>query len=238
MDFIEKTYSSILTFCLNILNPFKKIFISTECKIHKLINLQAVKILMNDNYINAFIFYGKNTSYINAGTHWADQDFKSSFHLYNPYTEKGLYGRKNAMDLAVEYYNKATNLWLEHKKNKSMFYLGAALHIIQDMTIPQHAKVRLLDNHRQYEQFIKKTYFHISKFRVEKGTYNFNSIYEYIKFNSKCALNIYKETKSIKEKELRYYTIAESTLPLAQRTTAGCMLMFYNDVVKRINSLP
>ncbi len=232
MDFIEKTYSSILTFCLYILNPFKKIFISTECKIHKLINLQAIKILMNDNYIKAFEFYGENISSINFGAYWADQDFKSSFHLYNPNTNKGLYGRKNAMDITVEYYNKAVNLWRDNKKSRSMIYLGAALHIVQDMTIPQHANVRLLDNHRQYEQFIKKTYFNISEFRAEKGTYKFNSIYDYIKFNSTCALNIYKETKNINEKELKYYTIAQNTLPLAQKTTAGCMLMFYNNVVK------
>lgn len=231
MKSFEKMYGSFLNISFYILNPFKKLIIRTECKVHKYINKHALEILKNDNYRESYDFYQSYIHNIDRGVHWADQDFKSSTHLYNPHTNKGLFGRKNALDVAIIYYNKATNLWRKNKKNKSMFFLGAALHIVQDMTIPQHANVRLLDDHRQFEQFIKRTYLHIEEFTVKKGTHKLNSINEYIIFNSKQALKIYEEAKDIEEREARYYKVAKYSLSLAQRTTAGCLLMFYEDVV-------
>ena len=52
------------------------------------------------------------------------------------------------------------------------------------MTIPQHANIRLLDNHRQYESYIKRTYKYLNDFKIEK-TYLLSSIEIYIKFNTR-----------------------------------------------------
>ena len=233
MGLIEKTYGSFLEYTFTFLNPFKKALINTHCDVHKFINIQALRILKKDNHLDAFKFFTLNISSINKGNHWADQDFKSSSHLYNPHTKKGLFGRMNAMDLAVMYYNKSQKLWLDGHNEKSMFYFGAAVHIIQDMTIPQHANVKLLDNHRQYENFIKKTYENMDSFKATHGTYVLDTVEEYIGFNARMALKIHKKFKNIKENEVRYYKIASCTLPLAQRTTAGCMLTFYKEMVKK-----
>ena len=161
---------------------------------------------------------------------WADQDFKSSNHFYNLYKRKGLYGRKSAMDLGVEYYNKSIKLWKQGEFNQSLFYLGAALHIVQDMTIPQHANIRLLDSHRQYETFVKRTYQHVRDFQVERGAYLLDSIEEYIRFNARIALKVHKRFKRITDDERRYHLVTKCALPLAKKTTAGAMVMFYNDV--------
>ncbi len=233
MNSFEKTYGNILQYTFAFLNPFKKTIIRTHCDVHKFINIQGLRILKNDNHLNAYDFFALSISHINEGAYWADQDFKSSSHLYNPYTKRGLFGRKNAMELAIEYYNLAEKFFLAAEENKSMFYLGAALHIIQDLTIPQHANVRLLDNHRQYETFVKRTYQYINSFKATDKAYVLGTIQEYVRFNARTALKIYRRFKDIKEKESRYYKIASCTLPLAQRTTAGCMLTFYENVVKK-----
>jgi len=81
--------------------------------------------------------------------------FEKCQSFYNPDRKKGLYGNNNALSLAVTYYNKALEYWYDLQPNLAMFYLGAAVHLVQDMTVPHHANVRLLDNHRQYENFIK-----------------------------------------------------------------------------------
>lgn len=235
MSLIEKNYGSFLNYAFTFLNPFKKIIINTHCNVHKFINIQALRILKNDRYNDIFEIFTLNIYHINEGAFWADQDFKSSCHLYNPHTKRGLYGRKTAMDLTVEYYNKAKNLWLKKEEEKAMFYLGAAFHIIQDMTIPQHANARLLDNHKQYETFIKRTYQYIENFKAKENAYRLDTIEEYIRFNAKVAIKVYKRFKNIKEDEGRYYKIASCTLPLAQRTTAGCMLTFYDEVIKKIH---
>ncbi len=233
MDRIEEIYGEFLRYSFAILNPFKKALIRTQCEVHKFINIQAIDILKNDNYEGPYDFYNSMISTINDGAVWADQDFKSSTHLYNPYTKKGLYGRKNALEIAIEYYNRASLLWLDGEDYKSMFYLGAALHILQDMTIPQHANVRLLDNHKQYESFVKKSYQYIEKFKADRGAYILDDMYEYVRFNARIALNIYNRFKNIKEDNERFYKVTSCSLPLAERTTAGCMITFYNNVIKK-----
>ena len=233
MSFFETTYGHILSIVLGIANPVKKRIIKTECEVHRIINIQALKILKNDGYAEEYVFFSSYISDIGQGAVWADQDFKSSNHFYNPYKKKGLYGRKSAMDLGVEYYNKSIKLWHEGKFNKALFYLGAALHIVQDMTIPQHVNIRLLDNHRQYETFVKRTFNHVRDFQVERGAYLLDSIEEYIRFNARIALKVHKRFKRITDDERRFHMVTKCALPLAKKTTAGAMVMFYNDIFSK-----
>ena len=230
IDFIETSYNTALKLIFSAANPAKKLIMDTHCAVHKFININALNILENDKYIREYNFFFNYIIDINKGAVWADQDFKSSNHFYNPVTKKGMYGRKSAMDLGIEYYGESLKLWEMKQFNKSLFYLGAALHIIQDMTVPQHANIRLLDNHRQYEKFIITTYKYVSEFQVETGTYLLKSIEDYVRFNSRVALKVYRKFKSVKDNNERFYLICRCGLPLAERTTAGAMVMFFNEI--------
>jgi phospholipase C len=218
---------------LGIANPVKKRIIKTECEVHRIINIYALKILKNDGYAEEYTFFSSYISDIGKGAVWADQDFKSSSHFYHPYKRKGLYGRKSAMDLGVDYYDRSINLWHVGQFNQSLFCLGAALHIVQDMTIPQHANIRLLDNHRQYETFVKRTYKSVKDFRAESGAYLLDTIEEYIRFNARIALKVHKRFKKVADDERRFHLVTKCALPLAQRTTAGVMVMFYDDIFRK-----
>ncbi len=228
MNIVESIYGNALRYSFAFLNPFKKLIIETQCEVHKFINHQALEILKNEFYMDKYYFYHHFIYDINEGAVWADQDFKSSNHFYNPRTEKGLYGRRNAMDLSLEYLEKCCSLIKIGDYHRAMFYFGATLHLIQDMTIPQHANVRLLDNHRQYENFIKKTYQHMDEFKAETGAYQLNCLQKYMKFNARVAMKIYRKFKSIKEDKERFYKMTACILPLAERTTAGFMIHFFN----------
>jgi len=230
IDIFETVYDYFLDIGFSIINPIKKSVIKTDCKVHKFINVQALQILMSDKYTNEYNFFSSYILDINKGSVWADQDFKSSNHFYNPYKKKGLYGRSNAMELGINYYSKAISLWSVGKFNESLFYLGSALHIIQDMTIPQHANIRLLDNHRQYETFVKLTHDYTSGFQSNNSVYLLDSIADYINFNTRVAIKVYEKFKIISDEEKRYYKVTRCSLPLAQRTTAGAMVMFYRDI--------
>jgi phospholipase C len=233
MERFETTYGFILNKALGIANPVKKRIIKTECEVHRIINVDALKILKNDGHAEEYVFFSSYISYIGKGAVWADQDFKSSNHFYNPYKHKGLYGRKSAMDLGVDYYYKSLKLWHEGEFNQSQFFLGAALHIIQDMTIPQHANIRLLNNHRQYETFVKRTYQNIGDFQAERGAYLLDTIEEYIRFNARIALKVHKRFKKVTDDERRYHLVTKCALPLAKKTTAGAMVMFYRDIFSK-----
>lgn len=227
IDTLETIYNRFLTILFGVANPIKKSIIRTQCEVHKSINIDALNILKNDEYLKEYNFFKKYIKDINEGAVWADQNFKSSNHFYNPYKKKGLFGRKNALDLGKNYYSLALILWEKGKFNKSLFYLGATLHIIQDMTIPQHANIRLLDNHRQYELYIKGMYKYTDSFEVKKGAYLLNSVEDYIEFNAKTTIKIYNKHRKISNSKDRFHSIAKCGLPLAKRTTAGAMIMFY-----------
>ncbi len=228
----EKTYGKAFKYVLFIINPFKKKVIKTECQIHKFINEQALEILKNDRYLDAHYLFCDYIVDLNAGVVWADQDLKSSNHFYSPTKDKGLFGNSNALSLAVEYYKKAKEYWHLHNINLSMFYLGAAVHLVQDMTVPHHANIRLLDKHRQYENYIKRTYLSTPKFAVDRGGYYLENIEEFVRCNARNAIRIYSRLRDIKNEDRRNYTITKFTLPLAQKTTAGCLLKFYKDIAK------
>lgn len=231
---IEKTYGRFFKYIKIFANPLKKVIIQTECRIHKYINIQALEILKNDNYTDAYNFYSDFITNINDGAVWADQDFKSSGHFYNPEKKRGLYGNTHALSLATEYYQNALELWKSGNLEKSMFFLGASIHIVQDMTIPQHANIKLLENHRQFENFIKRTYLNSPKFTVSVGGYYISGIEEAVKCNARNAIKIYSRLKNIKNSNQRYYAISKFTIPLAQKTSAGCFLLFYRDTSRQV----
>ena len=85
---LEWFFHQFLMTIFRILNPLKKMIIKTECQVHKHINLHALTILKNDQFLDSYFFYRDYTDEINKGAVWADQDFKSSNHFYNPYKKK------------------------------------------------------------------------------------------------------------------------------------------------------
>lgn len=227
MSITESTYGGISRAVLAAVNPVKKAVRLTECKVHQRIDLQALQILKNDGYLDCCNFFMNYLSALNEGVVWADQDFKSIQHFYHPYTHKGAYGQKNARTLSEGYYHLAQKYWRRGNIRKAIFFMGATVHLIQDATIPQHANIRFLEHHKQYERFVKKLYEDSSLLKAVNGCLEFDEIREYVQFNARNALRVYKMFRHIKESQLRFYYVAQCSLPMAERTTAGCLLMFY-----------
>ncbi|WFA09348.1 zinc dependent phospholipase C family protein [Tissierella sp. Yu-01] len=232
IDRLETSYNYVLNRIFNLANPIKKSVKKTECKVHIFLNAHAIDILLEGKHLKEYNLFKSYIWSINEGVVWADQDFKSSSHFYNPDKRRGLYGRKNAKELATEYYRKSINLWKYGDKKLAMLYLGASVHIVQDMTVPQHANIKLLDDHYQYENYVKKTYQSLIGFNEEKKPYILDSIADYIRFNSRVSLKVYRRFKHVKEDECRFYKTLRCTLPIAKRTTAGVFLMFYKDITE------
>lgn len=230
MSIFEKYYGKAFKSFLWVINPIKKQVIETECQVHRFITYKALKLLNKYDYGREYEFFNFYLDEINSGVWWADQDFKSINHFYNPGKKRGLYGHGNALAFAKNYYDKAIKFWNKKDIEKSMFYLGASVHIIQDMTIPQHVNIRLLDSHRRYENFVKMTYDVVAEYVTYKKPIMFKDLESYVIFNSKMALKIYDDSRDMKNEEERFHHVTRCILPIAQRTTAGCFLMFLEDV--------
>ena len=134
------------------------------------------------------------------------------------------------MILANTYYKNALYFINKDDYKNGMAYFGAMCHIIQDVTIPQHAKRKLLDSHKQFENYVKLNYKKVKRFKTKEGPLVYKNISDYVNFNSKSALNFDHMYKSINNYRSKFYLIAFNSLNLAQRSTAGCMLMFYDDL--------
>lgn len=234
---VEYSYGKLLKYTMKAINPIKKAVMTTECFVHKAINTQALLILKNDDKILQYELFSNYIADLNLGVVWADQDFKSSGHFYNPFKDRGLYGNTNALTLAKNYYAFAISFWNSNEIKKAMFFLGAAAHLVQDMTVPQHANIKLLQEHHKFEKFVRDTFFETPDYLVEdKGCY-LRSIEDFITHNSVCAIKVNKILSRIEDEEERFYALSKYTIPLAQRTTAGLFTMFYNDVQLNKNKL-
>ena len=230
MGIVKKIYGNSLKNILFIINPFKKLFIKTLCEVHMYINKQAIEILKNDGFYEVHEFFKPYLESINKGVFWADLDFKSREHFYNPYTHRGLFGCKNSRQDFRYYYGCALVYFDSGDKDMGMTYLGAALHLIQDSTIPQHANIKLLKDHRSFEQWIKAVHNNLKNYEAfDQGIY-LDTPYAYIEKNARDAIRIYRRYSKIRNRKHRFYKIAGQIFPMAQRTTAGCLLNFYKAV--------
>lgn len=228
---IENVYGKALSGTFKAVNPVKKSIINTDCEVHIFIQSNALEILKNEGYLRQYKFFENYLPQINKGLVWADQDFKSYHHFYNPYLKRGKFGyEENALTLINKYYNKSIKFFALNKLELSLFYFGAACHILQDLTIPQHAKGKLLDNHRQFEIYVKNNYMSISRFKAKDGMIKKNSIEEYVNYNSKQAISYDKMYESVNSLKNKFYMLSTKCLPLAQKTTAGFLIMFFDEI--------
>ena len=136
------------------------------------------------------------------------------------------------MTLANSYYKNSLYFISKNDYKNGMAYFGAMCHVIQDLTIPQHAKIKLLDSHKQFESYVKSNYKKVKRFKTNESPLLYKNISDYVNFNSTSALNLDYMYKNIPNHQTKFYLVACNALKLSQRSTAGCMLMFFNDLEK------
>ncbi|MCR3760111.1 phospholipase C [Clostridium felsineum] len=224
----ESTYGRTIRGIFFVINPVKKKVIKTTCIIHKYINSLAIEILKGRGNENEYKFFSNNIEFINEGTVWADQDFKSTNHFFDFEKGRGLYGFSNLIDEGQKYYNMSINYLKAGDKKKSLFYFGAACHIIQDSTVPQHVNNRLLNSHRNFEMWIIQKFLTGYRFMKADEILRSESIRDYVKKNAIVANKIYNRCFTIKDKENRYNSISNYIICQAQMSTSGLMMDYYD----------
>lgn len=228
---LEKTYGSALKGVFYAVNPLKKKLLKTNCTVHKYINIRGLELLKIEGYEKEYKFFKKYIGNLNEGVSWADQDFKSSNHFYHFNKNKGLFGFSNALTECERYYKKAITFLKRNEIEKAMFYFGAACHLVQDVTVPQHVNNKLLKSHRKFEMWIISKLFNDYSFKADNGINKYKSVEDFIKNNAYMANNIYIKSSYIYDTDQRYQVIASKILIEAQKSTAGFMVLFYNDII-------
>lgn len=223
----ENTYGKFLKSLFFTVNPLKKKILKTYCTAHKFIIMQAVELLKNEGFSEEYEFYKKQVFNINQGATWADQDFKSSNHFYHFSRGKGLYGFSDALTECKRYYDKSLSLLKDDDVKKAMFYLGASIHLVQDVTVPQHVNNKLLESHRKFELWIISRLLSDYSFYAYEGIVRYDSIESYVKNNALMANSTFVKYRNVNDRNERYSLIASTILKEAQKTTAGMLLDYY-----------
>ena len=180
-------------------------------------------ILRNDGKTEYADILESNLNSFKKGLSQSDEFLNAREHYFNPDTKKGLANFKDGGTVASDRFAMSVNYWLKGDKDNSMIHLGYTAHIVQDLTVPYHAALTPLGNHTDYENWISE---HESEYFIQSGgLYNVSSAYNYVEYNA---------NQSIKYIDENYTTIAENMIPLAQRSTAGLVNLFFENIEKNI----
>jgi len=130
------------------------------------------------------------------------------------------------------FFDKAVHYWLaKNNKKKSLFYLGAAAHLVQDLCVPHHARGIAFNGHNEYEKWVQEN--SQSYMVYSKGKYiNATSAGDWITHNAKISRIYFPYISGIYSIS-SYKMVTGILLPLSQRTTAGFFSYFLDTVLSK-----
>ena len=192
---------------------------------HVFINEQARQILFNDGYRKVAHFFSMFTGQLDSGVVWIDSGLKSVSHHYDPDTGSGIWFWPSAAEKCSEFFSRALQQWQSKRHARAVFFLGAAVHLIQDLCVPHHASCKVFGGHVDFEDWAGRRKSH---YKVDSGgTYGISENPEgWVVENAGVAKGYYSQVADNLPEG--YHRAAEALLPRAQQTTAGFLMLFYN----------
>jgi hypothetical protein len=108
-----------------------------------------------------------------AGTRDADLLLSGGYictlsHFHHPWSHRGYLLSKSSADETAAIFSTATTLWQEGKQADAIYQLGRALHLIQDIFIPQHSGITGSKGHGEFEKWLTD---HWPPYQVTSGGY-------------------------------------------------------------------
>lgn len=226
---IGQTLSKMTKILLASAGPLQ-CFLDTPGVTHAHCLKQAYSVLKQDGKVDAATLFDAYHLALTKGLYWADSGWKNVNHFYSHPDKQGIIGWPGATAECQYYFNKAFSLFSKNL-DKGMFFLGAALHLIQDMCVPHHSLGVLFDGHREFETWATQNW---DKFPAIKGAYlPFSHPAQWIDHNAHASGPLYSLV-SMKEgcSEESYIKASETLIPLTIATSAG----FLDFVSQKINT--
>lgn len=226
------TYRTAGKVILTAVSPVQKLF-NKPGLTHAFCNRQAVEILKQDGFLAYAKIIREFQQQLDLGVNWADEGFKNTAHFYRADSGKGLPGCWDAVVECDRHWQKALWYWRAGRYERAFHYLGAAVHLVQDLCVPHHAMGLLFDGHQEYEDWAEANCY---KYQVwDSGIYESGkTCCDWVKSNAEAAE---KFMPLVREgaPEVDYHRATAVLLPLAQRSTAGFIACFFDYVGLREN---
>lgn len=231
MNFIEAAENSYLATAklfLATAGPLQRLIDPGIEVVHSACNRAAIEILINDGWNKEGKFLSEHLDQINDGAVWADKGWKNVSHYYNPSTGMGLRGWPNAAEECTRWFGMAAKCMNKLHFKQAFFYLGAAVHLVQDLCVPYHSRNVVLAGHHSYEKWAQD---HVDNYIINEGGLYIKAINpgEWVIANARASFDLFA---LIKNGSIRGYHMATATmLPRTQRTTAGFFHYFIKDFI-------
>jgi len=180
---------------------------------------QAYLVLKHDGKEDVARLCKAHHSMLTKGLYWADRGWKNVNHFYNDPKKQGIISWPGATTECQYYFNKAFTFF-PNNVYKGMFFLGAALHLVQDMCVPHHSLGILFDGHKEFETWAAENW---NEFSARGGMYlPFSHPAQWIDHNASVSAHLYPLVSLDKgcSKE-SYRKASEVLIPLTISTSAG-----------------
>ena len=208
-------------------------------KTHGYITQVAYNLIRNDNSA-AYSFYSGRLTKLVRGSVLPDDDEKTDAFAWHFYGEDGknyLGGSTTAYSKCIEHYNSAVSLYTSGRKADAMEELGRALHFLQDVNVPHHAKnaIAVITNHSEFESLAEEN---MESYAVSGLT---NSIYTDANNSLGTIIDNYADiardwyTKASSGDNAKMLSAAGSCIRNSQRATVTVLYKFMFDVGYLVN---
>lgn len=180
---------------------------------------QAYVTLKQDGKEEVARLFKAHHSTLSKGLYWADRGWKNVNHFYSHPEKQGLINWPGATAECQYYFNKAFTI-LPNNVDKGMFFLGAALHLVQDMCVPHHSLGILFDGHKEFETWATQNWL---KFPATSGKYlPFSHPAQWIEYNANVSGPLYPLVSQLEGcSEENYHKASKILIPLTIATSAG-----------------
>lgn len=212
---------------LAVISPLQGFF-DQPGEAHEFCNRQAIKMIADSGNAGYASLLGTYLSELNAGVYWADKGWKNVCHYYEPVSGRGLWQFNNALEMFGYYYDRSLKALGGGELPKAVFFLGAAVHLLQDLCVPHHARAKVFNGHKEYESWVKIHYADYAVGSFDRVFYP-EDRQKLLLANVAMAADLYDLVDS-GQGNCRYHEVTAIALPQAQRATARLFEQFCNSV--------
>jgi phospholipase C len=195
----------------------------------------AFETLERDGKAKIADFFKEYRISLNKGLFWADRGWKNVSHFYQKPDRQNNFQWPGAISEFQLYYNKSLSVF-SNDDFKGMFYLGAALHLVQDMCVPHHSLGIIFDGHREFEAWVN---LHWHEYTETKGMYEpFKHPVQWLSNNARNSAPLFPLVSLLEGcSESSYRIAAAKLIPLTIATTAGFLNYVYFQLPYRQDNL-
>lgn len=190
----------------------------------------------------------KGVELLAEGTADADKPLSGGYintlwHFHHPWSHRGYLTRKSSADVADGLFKRALALWQNGERGDAFYQLGRALHLLQDIFIPQHAGIAACKGHGPLEKWLTKNseaylvseggyYYWETSFRKKFRRHHVKSdrTYDWIDHGSHLSIDWFnKYFAHSRYDEDTFREVATLIIPHALRFSAGFLNKFFTE---------